>query len=735
MIRMIRPTLGLLVLLAAAALFAPAGSALEIRVRSVEPAATPRYGLCEITLDIPGTWANPYDPDEIEVSARFVSPSGKTIRVRGFFYQPFRDRTTDDSKRPLLDEAGPACWKVRFTPIEIGAYSAVVEARGHGAGRAATSQPLPVRCVDSPNHGFIHVEARNGRYFQFDDGTPFFPVGQNLQNDWPIYKHSRLLAAGGANAARVWTFCHWTWLEWSPKAESSKARPGDWMRDYAGAGRYNQRIAWIADHHLAQWTRDGLRLMFCLGTEAGEGEVRNGGGYEGWGGHPYNRANGGFLDRPEQFWTDPRAKKLYQQRLRYLVARYAYSPNLWAWELWNELGEATPEIVAWHKEMAGYLHEIDPYRHLVTTSTWEQDAGQFAAVWDLKDLDFTQSHIYQPLPAMPWRIGDHLARWARPHLVGEGGGAGDGDPQGTDFHNALWAPVALGAAGTTLSWWWRERIEPQNLFFHYRAVAAFVADVPWTECSFQPAVTGRASLRHATRPEFSPVLVVPLGGAWGRRAPRDQFEVEPDGHVPHLSELGASLFGSSHKSWRNPPTLDVVFPQAGRLIIHVARASHSVLAIDVDGRRVLRDASFDQPKSDFEKDVAVNIPAGRHQIRLDNAGRDSLTIRHLLLTNYRDPELHPDLDVFGLTSDRLSFLWIHNRLHQADFQAAGVAAGSIGPGTIALQGLHDGAYDVQWWDTCQGRAMTNDAATCAGGRLELHLPVVATDVACKIRPR
>jgi len=54
------------------------------------------------------------------------------------------------------------------------------------------------------------------------------------------------------------------------------------------------------------------------------------------------------------------------------------------------------------------------------------------------------------------------------------------DPAAIEFHNALWAPVALGAAGTTLSWWWRERIEPQNLFSQDRAVAGFVRDIPWT---------------------------------------------------------------------------------------------------------------------------------------------------------------------------------------------------------------------------------------------------------------
>ncbi|HPA18263.1 MAG TPA: DUF5060 domain-containing protein [Verrucomicrobiae bacterium] len=725
---------------------------LQVEVESTEPASgdVPRFGKWEIAFDVSGTWENPYDPEEIDVTAEFTSASGKVAVVPGFFYQGFQNRYEgDDSKRPILDEVGAPCWKARFSPVEVGPYSCVVRARAPkaGSGAVAESGRLTFRCVESGAPGFIRVCQRNKRYFEFDDQRPFFSVGQNLQNDWPVYRHSRLLAEGGANCVRAWTFCHYTWLEWTPASGVKWAKPGDWILSYGGAGKYNQRIAWIADRCLEQWGRDGIRVMLCLGNGTGGGELSKGGGYGSWDGHPYNVANGGFLDDPKKFWTDASARKLYKQRLRYIAARYGYSANIWAWEFWNELGEATPEIAAWHREMTEYLRGVDPNGHLMTSSTWQWVPGRFAAVWDLDGMGFTQSHIYAPLPAMVGRIGAHLAAWAKPHIVGEGGGpATDAvggedahkdaatDPDGIDFHNSLWAPVMLGAGGTTLPWWWRQRIEPRNLFPQYRAIANFVRDVPWATRAFHPFRADSIQLlEQKGRARYSPVLVVPLGGGWGQRAGRARFEVGPDGSVSGIDEFGAELFGGGRQAWRNPPTLEVNFPQAGQFIVHVADASHGILEIRVDGTVSLRETSLNVPKRAVNRSFSVDVAAGRHEIQLDNAGPDFIRVGHVMLTNYRDASHYPDLEIFGVRADDMALLWAHDRLNEWAFKAAGLSAEKpVGPATVRIGGLKDGRYRVAWWDTYQGVVTREEDAECGGGFLELRLPAIGTDVACKI---
>ena len=70
-------------------------------------------------------------------------------------------------------------------------------------------------------------------------------------------------------------------------------------------------------------------------------------------------------------------------RLRYIVARWGYSPAIGMWEFFNEIDNIqfrdaknpipAEEIVAWHARMARYLKSIDPYGHPVTTSISHRD--------------------------------------------------------------------------------------------------------------------------------------------------------------------------------------------------------------------------------------------------------------------------------------------------------------------------------------------------------------------------
>lgn len=702
--------------------------------------AVPQFGKFELTIDLAATYDNPFDPEQVDLTAELTTPAGKHLVVPGFFYQPYRNRSPgDDSRRPLLEPAGEPCWMVRFTPTEIGKYDYVVHLQNR-FGKVqgdVRSPPGTFMALPSNSPGFIRVSRTNPRYFEFDNGQPFFAVGQNLQNDWPYYDHSRRLAQGGANCARVWTFCHWTWLEWTFKTGLKWAGPGDWMRSYAGAGRYNQRIAWIADDCLERWTRDGLFVMLCLGNATGGGELsmEKTDSYGSWDGHPYNLANGGFLDDPSLFWTDQHARQLYRQRLRYILARWGYSPQIWALEFWNELGEARPEIVAWHREMAQYVRELDPNRHLLTTSTWQGNLDKFAAIWDLPEMDFTQGHHYGALPGMTARIAEHLARWPKPYLNGEGGGPparderGESlDPGSIEFHNSLWAPLAMGSAGTTLPWWWRERIEPQDLFSHYRAVARFAGDVPWNRAPFRPVQIRSITLSgDSPNTQFSPVLIAPIGADWGSLPRASRFRVEADGSVAGSHRLSGELFGNApgRSQWRKPLVFEVDFPHPGRCLVHVESVSHGTLEVQLDGHVVLEQESPGL--------FGVDVPAGPHTITLDNTGSDLVRFDWILLTNYRDPRRYPDLDIFGQTNDDLAVLWIHNRLNQWPFQAAGIEAPAVGPAMAEILVAGDARYQVEWWDTRTGLATHTESIESRSGVLSIPIAPVTHDLACKIK--
>ncbi len=84
--------------------------------------------------------------------------------------------------------------------------------------------------------------------------------------------------------------------------------------------------------------------------------------------------NGGPAATPKDFFTNAESKAMYKNRLRYLIARWGYSPAIAAWEFFNEIDNAvftpTPHdsvliehqvITQWHDEMSTYLKNNDPY--------------------------------------------------------------------------------------------------------------------------------------------------------------------------------------------------------------------------------------------------------------------------------------------------------------------------------------------------------------------------------------
>jgi hypothetical protein len=117
---------------------------------------------------------NPYRATEIALYAEFTLPSGKTLRVPGFYTQDYV--LSDHIYIPVEGSAG---WRVRFSGPEGGHYKAKVQLRVKG--KLAASRELPSFMLgNSSNHGMIRVSKASPRYLEYDDGAGFFPVGQDV---------------------------------------------------------------------------------------------------------------------------------------------------------------------------------------------------------------------------------------------------------------------------------------------------------------------------------------------------------------------------------------------------------------------------------------------------------------------------------------------------------------------------------------------------------------------------
>ncbi|NKB69711.1 MAG: DUF5060 domain-containing protein [Candidatus Latescibacteria bacterium] len=435
-----------------------------------------RYDKFELTLDLGARFDNPFDFGQMALQAVFTAPSGAVSTVDGFYYQPYRR-----SGRRTVAEGAPV-WKIRFAPTEPGLWSYHLEATDFDG--SSSTQAAGFTCVETGRRGFLRPE---GRYLRFDDGSPFFALGENM--GWgdfsnPIGDYQDWLddlAAHGGNYIRTWMASWGFALEWSDTG----------LGDYRRRQHRAWQLDWLIEHAGAQ----GIYIQLVLHNH---GQVSSRVNPQ-WADNPYNTANGGPAARPGDFFTDTRARQLVERRLRYIVARWGYATSVMAWELFNEVDwtdnydDRQGDIAQWHADMGRFLKRVDPNGHLVTTSLGRSQPN--AAVWDKAAIDITQVHYYD-LDADPqqrqWELtGDFRAAQVKPVMLGEfcfqdPEQARLQDPTGIYLHNTLWASAFSGALGAAAIWWWDNYIEPQDLYYHFTGLARFMDQVDLAGSQFVP---------------------------------------------------------------------------------------------------------------------------------------------------------------------------------------------------------------------------------------------------------
>jgi hypothetical protein len=131
-------------------------------------------------------------------------------------------------------------------------------------------------------------------------------------------------------------------------------------------------------------------------------------------------------------------------------------------------------------------------------------------------------------------------------------------------------------------------------------------------------------------------------------------------------------------------------------------------------------------------DLAIDVPPGRHEIRIDNGGQDRFSFSRIILTKYRNPRKYPDLDVLGQQTDDLALVWLHNRLSLWALKPYAASTNPPGPGILTLGSLRPGTYRVEWWDTYAGTITRTESLAATATGLALPFATVERDSACKI---
>lgn len=691
-------------------------------------AAVPCFEKLEIEADIQGTWQNPFAPEEVALDAHVTPPDGSTLVVPGFFMQ---DYATVRGNTAELERQGEPRWLVRFAASQPGPHRVQLVLRN--AGQKLRSPELAFTALPARDpRGYLRVSRRNPRYLQFDDGTPFFALGENIATTGAdlanhITLHEKLAAVGG-------NFVRW-WICWSGiNLESAVGMGKD-----QGLGRIYQPDAWRLDRMIETAERLDIRVMACIETQQNLRRDQT------WERFPYNQANGGPAATPADFFTSPEAKRLFQQRLRYLVARWGYSTALFSWQFWNEVSAcnqfAVEPVTVWHREMADYLRATDPYRHVIHTNHGNYDG--YPEIDGLPGIEVISSNSYcrRDMGYTAWWGAQRLtAQYPKPFLlteygVGHYGGWMDEDPTGIIVHNGLWGAVMGGAAGAGLPWGWNNWIDTGDFYHYWQPLSRLLRDVPFCLREWQQVqVTRFVSADGQPAPSLGPVFVE----GWPRnyaytlepKDPAEVYTITPDGVEPQAS-LRATLAADQAQTFATD------WPQAGVFRVHVPEISSSgapELEIALGGTVVLAQP-LPRPEGSvhwrYWQTWEIPVPAGPHTIRVRNTGTGTIWTAYEL-TNYR-PRTGPDLDVFGLACEDHILLW----LRQPEFiwlcQRQGRSLSPQPAGQLSLAGIPSGTWQGEWVDTTTGKTLAPVRATAQGGTIIIPTPALATSAALKLR--
>ena len=631
------------------------------------------YGPATVTVPLSYS-GDPYDPEVNDVSVDFVGPHGEKVHRLAYFVGEGKFAST-------LVAPAPGKYSARFVLN----------------GKVASELKDAVDVETKLPHGFIGLK---GRRFAWTDGTPYFPIGydygwRSIRNE-TVAQGMTKMGQSGANWSRIWA-SHWDnknpfWPEEKGKIPGRELRQGPleiWDNIVDAADKAGVSFQFVLFHH----------GPYSTTTDSN------------WRDHPWNTANGGFLKDPTDFFVDPEAKRRSKIWLRYAVARYAHSPAIMAWEIFNEVQwvdaikknpARASDVAAWHKEMIDFVKSLDPYHHLVTSSSSESlDSGIF------NDVDYMQPHTY-PANVLA-AIGGYEFK-GKPGFFGEfGPPAGPASGYNKLVRDGIYGGILAGHAGAGEFWFW-DRVDQAKLAPSYQAAREVIDQSgllthpdakPWTISVETPKSTD---------------LLVSAGGGWGKSTISELDLPKVDvralgGWSPYFQSLDGT-----NKAWAKPLVIKFDAKEPGKLQVGVGQISTAggTLTIWVNDKQVF-DQKYDPPapgaaagggRRGGRPPVSIDYPAGPVVVRLENHGKDWIRIDSISV-----PGLAATASGHGM-GDRN---WALVRIFGSDTSQVKVSG----------LGVRDGQYKVKVFDAATGQTSDQQVEVKKGTFEATNLPADA----------
>jgi len=454
-------------------------SILSVRANSREIGLYEKF---ELHIDLKAAYTNPFNPDEIDLTVEFTSPSGRKFNIWGF-YNPSN---------------WSSLWMVRFSPTEKGLWRYVVSVKdSQGLAKSRTGS---FTAVDSPHNGFITI-APNRRYLKYSDGTSFYGVGLWYNDSYEQFNEGRITEDGLDNLQKRGV----NFISFFPTPLETMG---------SGLGRYDQNRCGRMDQ-LFQWCEErDIHISWNIWFHSYISMAVWGGGNARYRNNPYS-----LVSSAEDFFGSEEAWK-YQQRLyRYIIARWGYSRALFLWfivdeingtEGWTKGDQSVAED--WCRKMDRFFNENDPYGR-PTTGTQSGGINQW---WPngYKIFDIAAREIYEaqghPMPKSG-KLGPqddspiHTSYqnyaiqtqnlwngFYKPALIGECGWDHTYYEPGMPgylamYHNALWVSLTNGSCTTPFWWSYSDYINDSVVTNQILNFSRFVSNIDFANLDLEPA--------------------------------------------------------------------------------------------------------------------------------------------------------------------------------------------------------------------------------------------------------
>lgn len=426
-----------------------------------------QYEKFEVSLNLKCEFVNPFDPNEIDISASFASPSGKSWKVNGFY-----------------DYSFGMLWKLRFSPNEVGTWQYIVTVIDKNG--SVSSDVRKFKTIKSNKKGAIQV-ADNKRYLQHSSGENFYGVGIWYNDGYAGFNSGRINERELDNLKEL-----------GMNFISSYITPLETMA--SGLGRYDQNICGRLDQLFQMCEDRDMILSLNLWFHSYLSETVWGGGNVRWYTNPYVQVTPAKdFYRNEVAWT-------YQEKLyRYFIARWGYSRALGIWFIVDEVNGTDGWVSgdslaasAWGKKVHDYFKKNDPYNHLTTGTRsggikefWHEGYQTFdlaareiyeAQGYEINKASTLDSANVHPLQSSYRNYAKEVKRlwdgYEKPAIIGETGWDHtfyEMQMPGylSQYHNALWVSLATGTAMTPFWWAHSNRLNDNLLTFQIQSVRKF----------------------------------------------------------------------------------------------------------------------------------------------------------------------------------------------------------------------------------------------------------------------